>query len=417
VTVFAKTTLLICVIAVAVASASGGTAYAQNKSSKKHPASSTMTRLTLRVSTCPASYGYVGQEVGDVPTSASVTLPRVMKHDFALYTDSKRTMAPLLAPRGWRCNVQVGGNGSTVFSLYPTKKAPPQSNYSNAEEIVATTSGGCQSCVADEVCPYFVNALTQIGYTGMPCNTSKPSDELDDYVAGSSASNHGQVDTYTPPTKKNRYGAYGVLRYLLEAQGNAEDAREICVLPHDESSWCQAAIKEFVAENWEFRSLPPSESAPSTTTVPSSLPDEAVGSPPTTTTTTTIPSSIPVVAPTTTTTLAQCPSGSVYSSITITNAPTGIYPPNEITTSGTLTNNSGTTIYVSELGFNAEYSDGSSGEVQVAIGQEISSGGSTSWTTSGAATYSETSAVINGINATYGAYGDPCPVTWVPDPQ
>ena len=46
VTVFARTTLLICVVSVAVVSAGGGTAPTQNESFTKHRASSTMTRST-----------------------------------------------------------------------------------------------------------------------------------------------------------------------------------------------------------------------------------------------------------------------------------------------------------------------------------------------------------------------------------
>ena len=428
VTVLARSTLLVCVLAVAVSVSSSGTAYAQNTPSKKHLLS-TMTRVTLRVSTCPASYGYIGQEAGDVPTSASVTLPKAMTHDFGLFTDSKRTMAPLLAPRGWHCNVQVGGDGSTIFSLYPTDRAPPQSKYSNAEEIVATTSGGCQSCVADEVCPYFVNALTQIGYTGMPCNASKPNDELDDYVTGSSSSNHGQVDTYDPTTKKSKYATYGVLRYDDLPGVQAEDVREICGLPKKESSWCSAIIKEFVTENWEFTKL----SAPpaTTTTTITSQPGASESSEGSTGSTGATPGGFDSTTTTTTAPTPACPTGTIYSTISLVNTPTTLAPGYTTYTTdiaGTITNESAFPVYVGVV----DYTTAESGDDDQDIGQEIPAGGSLSWDTGPiqgnvlSSGTPDSDPVVQGINASFGVEGanpqyangyGPCPLeTWVPAP-
>src|SRR5664279_4410025 len=72
----------------------------------------TSSTITLRVSACPTSYATPPEEDGDVPFSESVRLPEKIRHDFALFTDSKREMAPLLAPRGWHCSVDVGEDGS-----------------------------------------------------------------------------------------------------------------------------------------------------------------------------------------------------------------------------------------------------------------------------------------------------------------
>jgi hypothetical protein len=229
----------------------------------------TNSTITLRVSTCPSSYASPDVPEGTVATSATVTVPTNLKRAFSLFTDAKRRMAPLLAPRGWHCSVDVGEDGSAGISLYPTKKTPSVSKDSNAEEIVASTDGACQGCIADDVCPYFENAQTQIGYTNMSCSTTKPNNEQDDYVTGSNTSDHGEVDTYDPPTKKSKYAAYGVLRYDEVTGGGAEDAREVCTLAKKDASWCKAILKEFVAKDWEFSLL----SAP----------------PPTTTTTTTQP--------------------------------------------------------------------------------------------------------------------------------
>ena len=244
-----------------------GSASAHTKPHK----STTSPSTRIAVATCPTTYGVSGQVRGDVPTTEPVSLPKQLRKNLTLLTDSKRSLVPLLAPRGWHCSVQVGADGSSSLAVYPGKKAPARSGVSNAEEIVATTDGACQGCIADTVCAYFVNAQTQIGYTGSPCNTSKPKNERDDYVSGSSSANHGQVDTYTPPSRRSRYGTYGVLRYLLASQGGAEDAHETCALPRDRSTWCQYMIKEFVTDNWGFT---PSASPTSTATAtpPSSIP-------------------------------------------------------------------------------------------------------------------------------------------------
>ncbi len=337
------TVLLASAAVVDLGSSASGSVYAKSTHAN--------TFVRLHVSSCPTSYASSPEAEGNVAASVTVSVPTAMKHDFALFTDSKRIMAPLLAPRGWHCGVEVGEDGSSSFSLFPGKHAPAQSRYSNAEEIVASSDGACQGCVADDVCPYFVNAQTQIGYTGMSCNTTKPNNEQDDYVSGSNTSNHGQVDTYDPSTKQSKYATYGVLRYDDVPGAEAEDVRETCVLPKNESSWCKAIIKEFVTENWEFRTLRP-PTAPS-----------------------------PVASPTTK--LSPCLSGNVNSTVSYSQSLEDNGSGNYNTTFyGELTNGRDDTISGVEMTLTVTVPNGStSPPLEVSLGQptDVSAGQTVSW--------------------------------------
>jgi hypothetical protein len=201
-------------------------------------------------------------------------------------------MTPLLAPRGWHCNVVVGANGSASFDIYASKKEPGRSPYANAPQIIAITDGACQTCVADDVCPYFANAQNQIGVTGLNCPARKPSSEQVDYVVGNSTSSAGIVTTYDPATTKSRYASYGVLRYALVTGSGGQDARESCVLPANSASWCKPITKEFISNNWEFGPA---------THIATTVPPTTVPTPPPTT----IPA--PVKAPATTTIVTTPP--------------------------------------------------------------------------------------------------------------
>ena len=222
------------------------------------------TTLALPVVSCPTTYASPPSRSSQA-TTTSVSVPKSSSHDFSLYSDSKRTLVPLLAPRGWHCKVLVAEDGSVSLTLYPTKTPPASAGYASAEQIMGISDGACQGCVADDVCPYFENAQAQLGFAGTNCTTTKPNDEQDSFVSGSNTSYQGMVDIYDPTTKKSKYPIYEVLRYS-DTTGEGTDAREVCVLPKSELSLCRIITSEFVSKNWGFASSVP---APVTTTTES----------------------------------------------------------------------------------------------------------------------------------------------------
>ena len=223
------------------------------------------TTTALSVVSCPTTYAFPPPPASSQPARVTVSLSRSISHSFSLYSDSSRTMPPLLAPKGWHCHVDIAVDGSVGFNLYPTKTPPTGSGFASAIQIVAVSDGACQGCVADDVCPYFENAQTQIGFAGMTCMTAKPNDEQDTFVTGSNTSNQGLVDIYDPPTTKTKYPVHGVVRYS-DTTGEGVDARETCVLSKSKLSWCRAITDEFVAKNWEFQPMVPPAVSTTTTT-------------------------------------------------------------------------------------------------------------------------------------------------------
>jgi hypothetical protein len=221
--------------------------------------------VRLEVVACPTRYASPLGAKGGIGSKATVEMPKGIIHSFGLYTDSDRTMAPILAPRGWRCKAEIYEDGSATVAVSPTGDS-----LSPKTGVIATTDGGCQGCIADKVCPYFENAETQIGYSGTNCSTPTRKNEQVDYVSGSNTSSHGVVDISSPSTKQNNHASYEVLRYSDNTNGEAMDASETCSLPKNDSTWCRAITNEFVATNWEFDRTQPSVPATTTTTSPAS---------------------------------------------------------------------------------------------------------------------------------------------------
>jgi hypothetical protein len=225
-------------------------------------------KIALPVISCPTTY-VSPPSSGSQAAKVTVGLPRSISHNFSLYSDSKRTLAPLLAPKGWHCTAEVDEDGSVSLNVYPAKTPLTPTGFDKAQQVTATSDGACQGCIAAAVCPYFENAPSQLGFSGMNCTTTKPNDEQERFLNGSNTSNHGTVDTYDPSTKSNKYPISGVLRYS-DTTGEGVDAREDCFLPKARRSWCQAILNEFIAKNWEFQPTASPQASTTTSTVSAS---------------------------------------------------------------------------------------------------------------------------------------------------
>jgi hypothetical protein len=107
----------------------------------------------------------------------------------------------ILGPNGWQCSVSVGVDGTTYITIYPSQVLEPSSQNGTEETmgVAATVIPVCQGCIADLVCPIFVNAETQLGYPSITCPSFEPTTESVLFLEGGPPSGYGIALISDPP--------------------------------------------------------------------------------------------------------------------------------------------------------------------------------------------------------------------------
>jgi Domain of unknown function (DUF4850) len=265
--------------AYALGHASGNGAVASSTTSHAAP---TMVRVEACASTYGVTYGADGTPIpsATVPAAIAVSLSAPVASELELYTDQYRSLEPILAPKGWKCTVSVGADGSTIIAVFP----PGQDSSTATELVSAYSPSACQGCVADLVCPFFVDANLQLGYSSQGCPTTPVPEAT--FLDGTSTASAGTVKfvepSHTVPlgngagSTASPYTTQGILRYADRSLGGGEGVVDTCTLPPSQSRDCTAILSFFLRSNWDFASAPTTSTS---TTSP----------PPIDTTTTTVP--------------------------------------------------------------------------------------------------------------------------------
>ena len=210
---------------------------------------------TLTVNECPSSYGVQQPPTSRIPSTIAVSLPASEAVRLAFYSDSTRSVDPVLAPAGWDCSVSVGADGSTIVSVFPSGQPDPNVSGGNlpaaTQGVIAYSPSACQGCVADLVCPVFSNAESQLGYSGQSCDSEPPAEQVT-FLAGSSNSDYGTARPHgsarvqgTVQMSGGDYEAIGVMRYT-DQQNEGQAAAESCVVQQDESALCATITNDFL---------------------------------------------------------------------------------------------------------------------------------------------------------------------------
>jgi len=218
---------------------------------------------TLTVNECPSSYGAQQTPTSRIPSTIAVSVPASEAARLAFYSDSTRSVDPVLAPVGWDCSVSIGADGSTIVSVFPSGQPDPNVSGGTlpaaTQGVIAYSPSVCQGCVADLVCPVFSDAENQLGYSGQSCDSEPPAEQVT-FLAGSSNSDYGTVDLTDPPGVQGTvqmsggdYEAIGVIRYS-DQQNEGHAAAESCVVQQDESALCATITNDFLNRGWGFDS-------------------------------------------------------------------------------------------------------------------------------------------------------------------
>lgn len=236
------TALLVMAVVVALAGPAG-VASASGADASNVPVTN------VPVVACPSSYGDGAPKgLPTLPKELKVQAPGDVAAHLAYYTDRTRMISPVLGPRGWACQVQVGADGSTSIDVYP-HGSHAQKVGNGRPDVSAGSNGACQGCVYDTVCPYIKSAGKQLGFTGLPC-PALPAHESYTWLKGSASKDTAPVDdviAFLVPSKPD--AARGVVLYeYAHQQGSASS--DSCTLPATERAWCTYIVNDFSASDW-----------------------------------------------------------------------------------------------------------------------------------------------------------------------
>jgi hypothetical protein len=221
---------------------------------------------------CPTTYG--GQNPGapsaTYPSTIALSISATVAQQLAAYSNDTRSLAPILGPRGWSCPVGVGADGGTSVTILPPSGTAPMSAAGGQKSpplISAYWPSACMSCVYAIVCPFIPDAAQQLGYPGVPCPSSPPSQETVTFVNGSpttaaSADIQDVIEFTDPPGITGDAGgsggpdpAEGVVLYdSFSGSGTTGQStfasQESCALPASAEALCTAIIGDFVERAW-----------------------------------------------------------------------------------------------------------------------------------------------------------------------
>jgi hypothetical protein len=166
----------------------------------------------------------------------------------AYYTNDRRTLDPVLAPRGWDCQVQVGADGTTGVNVYPPATSPTPSGTGH-EEVQAASDSACQGCVYSTVCALVPAAGEQLGFAMLPCAPLKRG-EVVTWISGSAKDSVPPVHDVIAFEEPGHDPAHAVVLYDYTTGQGGEASEETCTLPSDQRALCASILDNFVAHDW-----------------------------------------------------------------------------------------------------------------------------------------------------------------------
>ena|GEM_PF-1688053 len=230
---------------------------------------STTSPDVVAVVECPSTYGIEGPPpASKYPSTIAVSLPPVTATRLSYYSDSTRSVEPILAPRGWACYVGVGADGQTTVSVFPPgtrNRFPSQFQASAAEGISAHSDSACEGCMYETACPLMSNASEAFPasyISAFKCFETKPPGEEVHWINGSSTvppTRTGEnVVAFTDPPgvagdgapSGGPFPAKGVLLFSTDSEQGVAVSIETCTVGHDLSSLCASILQNFISQEW-----------------------------------------------------------------------------------------------------------------------------------------------------------------------
>lgn len=224
--------------------------------------------ITVSVVACPTYRGTTGPKPpAEYPATAAIPDLGAAPFNLSEYSDSSRSLTPLLGPKGWHCEVSVGADGSIGLSVIPPGEALPEpfTSVPNKDEAVSATSpSACQSCVYD-LAPPVIQAVahTSLAHDYGRCPATAPKTQTESWVRGSpSQVSSGKAFSVAvafadPPgtngTNQPSGGAYpanGLALFDYSPGHGYSATSETCTVPANEHATCTAILDQFEVSGW-----------------------------------------------------------------------------------------------------------------------------------------------------------------------
>jgi hypothetical protein len=217
--------------------------------------SSSATPTLLTVVACPSSYGVNGARTSLYPAAISMVLGAGNDDKFALYSDSYRSIQPVLGPQGWDCSITVATDGGLLVAVFP----PGQSAH-GSDLVSAYSEPACTGCIYDDVCPLVPYAAKVMNYTYLPCDSSRVPGQEVTWLTGprTYASRGADIIGFTDPPGVHGYGsgsgghypAHGILRFSWNRTGNPSMSVITCTVAPVYESACPVILDLAAKQMW-----------------------------------------------------------------------------------------------------------------------------------------------------------------------
>jgi hypothetical protein len=245
------------------------TTIASKTSSSKTSSTTTTTSNAFAdvvpVVECPSVYGIAATPASKYPSTIAVSLPASVAEQLSYYSDSTRSVLPILAPRGWDCSVGVGADGQVGIGVFP--QSPPASfpssfEHSSVQGVIAHSDSACQGCISETACPLVPSAVEGTFSTYSPCPYSRPPNEEVRWALGSPSTPLGlytyDVVYFTDPPGVAGDGApsggpltaRGVLLFSNGPDTYPAASIETCTLPSNLAGLCTPILNDFSNREW-----------------------------------------------------------------------------------------------------------------------------------------------------------------------
>lgn len=207
------------------------------------------TGPAVPVVACASSYGD-GPPTGlaVLPRSLRPGLPAGVAKMLAYYTNDRRTLDPVLAPRGWDCHVQVGADGTTGVDVYPPRMSPKPGGTGD-EEVQAASGSACQGCTYSTVCALVPAAGNELGFAMLPCAPLKRGESVT-WISGSANDKVAPIHDVIAFEEPGHDPTHGIVLYDYRRGRGGEASEDTCTLPSDQHALCTAILDDFVAHEW-----------------------------------------------------------------------------------------------------------------------------------------------------------------------
>lgn len=183
-----------------------------------------------------------------------MSLPGGVAEQLSYYSDSTRSVLPILAPRGWNCSAGVGADGTVAVDVFPSGTSNKRSD---AQGVYASAIPGCQGCISETACPLVPSAVEGSLSLYSPCPYKRPRAEEVRWAMGSPntpASDYTyDVVYFTDPPgvagdgdpSGGPFTARGVLLFTNGPDIFTSASLETCTLPTHLAGLCTPILKDF----------------------------------------------------------------------------------------------------------------------------------------------------------------------------